>query len=101
MKKLEKPIKKLLDLKTVLSWIYKYSDQPYIILLELGDVTWELNLQYFSGLKEYQVLKFELFRNKEKVNLDKSDIIQIIKWTDSQGNLYKLLTKIIKKYWWR
>lgn len=99
-------ITKLDDLNRAIQSAYQNSDrtQSFDIKLSLGwlfwttDVTGGINLQYFSSLKEYQILWITIVQWKKKVDFTKGEKMSIIKWFSSQLDLYDVLSKILKSY---
>lgn len=91
-------IKNLEDLKAAISKVYKNSDQTQSFEIKAPNIGGGINLQYFSVLKEYQILGLTVTENWKKVEFSKWDKVKLIRWAKTQDSLYKLLSVILSKY---
>lgn len=101
-------ITKLEDLSNAIKLTYQKSDQTqsYKLQFTQSGIFWDtniegwINLQYFTALKEYQILGITILKNKKKIEFTKTEKISIIKGFSSQGDLYNFLAKLLKTYTW-
>lgn len=101
-------ITKLEDLSNAIKLTYKNSDQTQSFPISLtqsgflssSKIEGGLNLQYFTSLKEYQILGITILKDKKKIEFSKSEKVAIIKWFSSQGDIYEFLAKLFKTYTW-